>query len=141
MVSAAFAGLQLGIRLCLCARIYGMRFAAASPLRMFWGNAVNCVATAEAIGLFVGARLARHAPAWRKTEHIYPREPLLVHRRPMLGEVLVSLRCISMKELEDALVRRPPGTQLGEYLIQLEKITKGDLDRALDSQAGLPVSA
>jgi len=82
--------------------------------------------------------MRRHSLAWRKTEHIYPGDPLHIHHRPRLGEVLVSLRCISLEDLEEALAHRPPGLRVGEYLIQLEKITETDLDRALTSQAGLP---
>ena len=132
---------QIGMRVHLSARVYGFRFAACAPLRMMWGNLINCMATVEALKLFVAAHLARHSVAWRKTEHVYPGEPLRIHRRPRLGEVLVSLRCLSAEELKEALRRRPPGLRIGEYLIQLDKITEVDLGRALRSQAGLPAAA
>lgn len=138
VVCASIACVQVGIRVGLSARIYGLRFAAAAPLRMFWGNLINCAATMEAVWLFVVARLERCSLAWRKTEHVYPGEPERVHRRPRVGEVLVGLRCVSAAELEEALAERPPGLRIGEYLIQLDKITERDLTRALHSQAGLP---
>jgi len=137
-VCASIALVQMGVRIHLCARVYGWRFASGVPLRMMWGNLVNCAATAEALAAFAVARFERHALAWRKTEHVYPGEPLAIHRRPRLGEVLVSLRCLSPEELQQALAQRPPGLRLGEYLIQLDKITEVDLSRALRSQAGLP---
>ena len=138
VICASIACVQIGMRVALSAQIYGFRFAAAAPLRMFWGNLINCTATIEAVCLFVVARLERCSLAWRKTEHVYPGEPERVHRRPRVGEVLVGLRCVSATELEEALARRPPGLRIGEYLIQLDKISERDLTRALHSQAGLP---
>lgn len=132
---------QIGIRVRLSARIYGLPFAAGVPLRMMWGNLINCVATAEALRLFVAAHIERHSLAWRKTEHVYPGDPLLIHSRPRLGEVLVRLRCLTFEELTEALARRPAGLRIGEYLIQSDKITERDLSRALRSQAGLPPAA
>ena len=132
---------QIGVRIHLSGRIYGMRFAAWAPLRMLWGNLVNCAATAEALRLFCTARIERHSLTWRKTEHLYPSDPLEIHSRPRLGEVLVSLRCLSPEELQKALLRRPAGQRIGEYLIQLDKITELDLSRALTAQAGLPIGA
>ncbi|MBZ5579471.1 MAG: glycosyl transferase family protein [Acidobacteriia bacterium] len=139
--SAGMALLQIGVRISLSARIYGAAFAAATPLRILWGNAVNGAATAEAVRLYAAARIRRRALAWRKTEHVYPVNPLLIHRRPRLGEVLVSLRCISLTDLEAALSQRPLGVRMGEYLIQLKKITESELSQALSSQAGVPVES
>ena len=136
--TAGIALVQIVMRVILCARVYGARFAIAVPFRMLWGNLVNCAATVEAIRLYVSARMERRALAWRKTEHLYPVEPLLIHRRPRLGEVLVSLRYISGSELENALRRQPRNLRLGEYLIQLKKITGRDLEHALESQSGRP---
>lgn len=132
---------QMTVRVLLSARVYGPAFAAGAPLRMLWGNVINCVATAEALRLFIAAHIERHSLAWRKTEHVYPGDPLLIHSRPRLGEVLVRLRCLTFAELNEALARRPAGLRIGEYLIQLDKITARDLGRALRSQAGLPAAA
>lgn len=136
-VCAWIALVQITVRILLSGRVYGMAFAAGAPLRMIWGNLVNCAATVEAMRLFLNARIEHQSLSWRKTEHVYPGAPLDIHRRPRVGEVLVSLRCLSPKELEEALRRRPPGLRIGEYLIQLDKITQLDLIRALRSQAGL----
>jgi adsorption protein B len=138
LACAWIALIQVGLRIRLSARLYGGRFAVAVPLRVLWGNLINCAATMEALRLFIVARIERHSLAWRKTDHVYPGDPLLIHSRPRLGEVLVSLRCLSPAELTEALARRPAGLRIGEYLIQLDKITERDLGRALRSQAGLP---
>jgi bacteriophage N4 adsorption protein B len=136
--TAGIALAQIVVRIGLCARVYGAVFAMAAPLRMLWGNVVNCAATVEAIRLYLTARIERRALAWGKTEHLYPSEPLLIHRRPRLGEVLVSLRCLSGGELEHALAGQPRSLRLGEYLVQLKKITERDLEHALESQSGRP---
>ena len=138
--TAGIALVQIVVRVSLCARIYGARFAMTVPFRMVWGNVVNCAATVEAIRLYVTARIERRGLAWRKTEHLYPSEPLLIHRRPRLGELLLSLRYISSADLEDALAGQPRNLRLGEYLIQLKKITEHDLEHALESQSGRPHS-
>jgi adsorption protein B len=64
--------LQTGVRARYTSRIYGWRFAAAVPVRMFWGNLVNFAATVTALWEFWRARSRGTQPAWRKTEHVYP---------------------------------------------------------------------
>ncbi|MBZ5582100.1 MAG: glycosyl transferase family protein [Acidobacteriia bacterium] len=66
------SALQTGVRVATSARTYGLRFAAAAPLRMPWANIVNCAATLEGLRQFFGARSRRGALVWIKTEHIYP---------------------------------------------------------------------
>ncbi|PWU00281.1 MAG: hypothetical protein C5B51_25475 [Terriglobia bacterium] len=133
--------LQAGVRMHLSARVYGWRFAAGVPLRVVWGNIINCAATAEAVRQFLAARVRRKELAWRKTEHVYPGAPVHIHTRPRLGEVLVRLRLVSMTELEDALRLKAPGQRLGEYLTAIHRITQENLEQALSSQAGQPVEA
>jgi bacteriophage N4 adsorption protein B len=73
-ITTGISVLEAGIRVHLSARLYGAGFAAAAPLRILWANLINCLATLEALELFVKARVERRSPAWRKTEHVYPRE-------------------------------------------------------------------
>jgi adsorption protein B len=122
---------QAAVRVFSSARIYGWRFAAASPLRTFWGNLVNFAATVEALRQFLGARVKHHALAWRKTEHVYP--------QPRLGEVLVRMNWVSTGEVEEAVHRVPAGLRLGEYLVQLRRISEEYLYQALSFQAGIPL--
>jgi bacteriophage N4 adsorption protein B len=144
-VSLAISALQTAIRVHLCARVYGRRFAAAAPLRMFWGNLINFAATIEAIQQFVKARLERQALVWRKTEHVYPRVAtgiaIRLSHRPRLGEILIGYQFLSAGELEDALHRKGKGQRIGEYLVQVGKITTSDLNRALESQAAYAPAA
>jgi len=141
LISAGISMLQISVRVHLSARLYGWRFAAAAPLRSFWGNLINCAATAKALRQFLGARVKRHDLVWCKTAHVYPGDPFRIHKRPRLGEVLVRLRCISTDELEEALRHRPLGQRIGEYLVEARKITEANLSLALSSQSGLPLEA
>ena len=63
---------QTGVRVSSGARIYGWRFGAAAPIRVFWGNLVNFAATGTALWEFWDARARATHPAWRKTDHTYP---------------------------------------------------------------------
>ena len=71
-ITCGIALVQTGARAHAGARIYGWRFAAAVPLRMFWGNLVNFAATATALWEFFDARSRGQGLAWRKTDHMYP---------------------------------------------------------------------
>ncbi len=64
--------LQTGVRTHSGARIYGTRHAVGVPVRMFWGNLVNCAATATALWEFWDAHVRGLGLAWRKTDHVYP---------------------------------------------------------------------
>ena len=131
--------LQAMVRAHCCSRIYGDRFAAASPLRIFWGNVLNCAATVAALKQFLEARLEHHTLAWRKTEHAYPAHRTPEQGRPRLGEILRDMNRVSTGELEAALGREPDGLRLGEYLLQLERISEDNLYQALSSQMGIPL--
>ncbi len=71
-LTAGIAGVQVAVRMATTARVYGWRLASGVPVRMLWGNVVNCLATLAAVSQFVTARIRRERLAWRKTEHLYP---------------------------------------------------------------------
>ena len=130
LVTYAIALLQVSVRAWASARIYGWRFAAATPVRVAWSNVVNFVATVAAIRQFAAARLARRAIAWRKTDHVYP--------RPRLGELLVRMQSVPIGDVETAAGMLPKGMRLGEYLVGLRKLSEENLYRALSLQSGIP---
>jgi Type II secretion system (T2SS), protein E, N-terminal domain len=68
--------------------------------------------------------------AWRKTDHVYP--------RPRLGEVLVRMHALPLGEVEDAALSLPQGMHIGEYLVQLHKLSEENLYYALSLHAGIP---
>src|SRR5262245_20682523 len=49
----SFSLVQLTLRAQCAARIYGVKFAAAVPLRAVWGNVLNCCATLAALYQFL----------------------------------------------------------------------------------------
>jgi adsorption protein B len=133
LLTYAIACIQAIVRAGCSARIYGWRFAAATPLRTAWGNVINSLATERAIRQFTAASLQRRGMAWCKTEHVYP--------RPRLGEVLVQMGIVSQNVVERAAADQPPGMRLGEYLVHLGKISEADLYRALGLLAGIPAGS
>jgi adsorption protein B len=133
--------LQIAQRAYFSGRIYGWRFAAAVPLRMFWGNLVNCAATCQAMREFATARLRGHSLAWRKTQHVYPAHRASEPGRPRVGEVLAQLHVLDPDALRQALASQPEGMRLGEHLLRLHQLSEEDLYRALSIQTGLPLGA
>jgi adsorption protein B len=132
---------QIGMRMWTSSMIYSWKFAALSPARVVWGNLVNCHATAKALAQFAGARLRGVALRWQKTEHSYPTHAVTDAGRPRLGEVLVRMRCVEMKEIQAALRTMPAGSRLGEHRVQMRKVTENKLYQALSAQAGIPLGA
>lgn len=131
------SAVQVWIRATCCARVYGWRTAVLSPVRLFWGNAINGVATASALCQFAASALRRGGLAWRKTDHAYPRHRMRRHGWPLLGELLVQMHCCSREDLEAALRTRPPGKRLGEHLVSRQLLTEDDIYRALSTQSGI----
>jgi bacteriophage N4 adsorption protein B len=131
---------QLGLRLQFSARLYGLRFAAAAPVRIFWGNWINCAATVQALDQFLAAHRNRRSLAWQKTAHAYPRDLAPISKCPRIGEVLIHLQFISTADLEEALRHKPKGQRIGEYLVQMQKISSDNLCQALSFQSGLVAS-
>jgi hypothetical protein len=137
LTALGVSAIQVAMRVAASGRIYGARFAALVPLRLLWGNLVNCAATILALRQFASARLHRRRLDWRKTEHLYP-----IHHesgRPRLGDVLVSIRVATREAVEEAAARKPESLRLGEHLIFLQQISEQDLYRALSVQTGIPI--
>ena len=102
---------------------------------------MNCTATIKSLIQFFQARRNKGRVAWLKTDHLYPAHAPLASARPRLGEVLVRMRCVPMSVVEEALVSGRNGLRLGEYLVQVRKLSEESLYQALSCQAGLPLGA
>jgi adsorption protein B len=124
---------------CTCvARIYGWKFAAGVPLRMFWGNWINAFATAAALARYSTARLLGRPLVWFKTEHDYPsRAGLVAHKQP-LGVVLVRAGHLTEEQLRTALATKPPQVRLGDHLVQSGPLSEDALYTALSAQQSVP---
>lgn len=129
---------QCSVRMSCCARLYGLVFALAVPLRAVCGNWINAAATWKAVRSYVRARI-RHEPlVWVKTEHAYPSRSALVEHKRKLGEILVGSGYAEESGVRLALESLPAGMRLGEHLVQLGVITEDELYEALSLQQSLP---
>jgi bacteriophage N4 adsorption protein B len=137
-VTLAIQIIQTTLRMGCTARLYGVMFALAVPLRSVVGNWINTIATWKAVRSYIRARI-RHEPlVWVKTEHAYPSRSALIEHKRKLGEILVGSAYADEAEVLYALETQPRGVRIGEYLVQLGKITEDDLYEALSLQQSLP---
>lgn len=61
------------------------------------------------------------------------------HKRPLLGELLLKLKCITPEKLDIALkYRKTTGVRLGDALIKLDYVSEENLKRALALQTNIP---
>jgi bacteriophage N4 adsorption protein B len=137
-------GLQLvrmASRTSCVASVYGWRFAALTPLRTVYANALNSAATSWAIYRYTRSRIRGEQLGWMKTSHSYPtREGLAAHRRKV-GDILVEAGYLTADYLSLAVASQPKDKRLGEYLIDLGVVTEKQLFEALSVQQGLPLGA
>ena len=125
------------VRMFATFRVYGLASAAIVPLRIPWSNLINSASTIRAIFLYAEARLRGHPLGWAKTEHAYPDRGSDQTTRRLLGEVLVSMRLVEGRLVEDALQRQTAGQRLGAILLSDGVLAERDLFRALAAQSGL----
>ncbi|MFN0166959.1 MAG: glycosyl transferase family protein [Bryobacteraceae bacterium] len=130
---------HVGMRVLFVARIYGLAFGLAAPLRLPLGAVINFLATVSAVGHYAKARLLRRPLEWLKTEHSYPGRAALAEHKRKLGEILVDWGFLRPQDLETALLSRPYHRRLGEHLVTLGYVTESQLYRALSHQQGIPV--
>lgn len=129
---------RMGVRYGCVTRIYGWKFALGTPLRLFWANGLNFLATAAALRRYALARW-RHKPlVWLKTEHIYPSRAALAPHKPPLGEFLVRRRYVKEADVKAALRCKPRGVRLGEYLVARGYLGEEELYEALSVQQNVP---
>lgn len=135
--TALFAS-RIVFRTAAVARIYGWAFALGVPVRMIWGNVINCAATARALFTWTRARLFRRPLVWVKTEHAYPTRGALLAYKRLLGEILTGNGYCSQSELQRALATRREGQRLGERLMEMGVLSEDELYEALSLQQSLP---
>jgi adsorption protein B len=134
----ALGALRLLTRATCAARIFGVRFALAAPIRMVWANIINSCAAVCALYRYARAKLRGEPLVWLKTEHEYPSQTALHGHRRRLGEVLVNSDYVTAGQLEFALATLPKGKRLGEHLVALGYLAQRDLYDALSMQQTLP---
>ena len=70
--------LYFAIRTGSSARVYGWKFALATPIRIVWGNWINLLASLRAIHQYAKSRITGRPLVWLKTEHAYPNRNTLL---------------------------------------------------------------
>lgn len=137
LITTALFAARLAFRTAACARVYGWLFATGVPLRMLWGNWINCVATLRAIVQFAAARVTRQPLVWVKTEHAYPSRGALLRHKRRLGDILVECGFCARTDIELATSSSTPG-RLGERLVAMNILREDQLYSALALQLTLP---
>jgi len=135
LAGLALQALHTSIRTCCSARIYGWRFAAGTPVRVFVANWLNGVATVRAIGTYAAAKRAGQNPQWAKTDHRYPARAT-ADIRP-IDEILVTLGSLTAEELETAWATKPVEANIGDHLLASGLITEEALYGALARHYGV----
>ncbi len=139
LVTTGLFAARLAFRAVACARVYGWLFAAGVPVRMLWGNWVNCAATVRALAQFFTAQFAERPLVWVKTEHAYPSRGALLRHKRRLGDILVDYGFCTRRQVEKAAAQPGPPPRLGERLVALGMLTEERLYEALSLQQALPV--
>jgi adsorption protein B len=135
--SLTLQAVNMTMRIRLSARIYGWKFASAAPVRAVFGNLINGLATLNAIHSYFGAKWSGQPLEWLKTDHAYPLHAELAADRRRIGEIMVGSLYVAAADLEKALANQPPGLRIGEYLVQLGKLTEEELYECLSLQQHL----
>lgn len=136
--SLGLLAIHTSVRMCCAARIYGWKFAAATPLRMIWGNWINGLATSVAIYSYFSAKLRGRPLRWVKTEHAYPNRAALAEHRRGLEEILVQSGYMSTDVLAAALASKPAERTLIAHLLSQNLIAEKDLYEAIGLEQNLP---
>lgn len=131
---------RVGVRTWMVASVYGFPTAAFSPLRMLWGNWINCWASSLAILRYARSWVHNQPLRWVKTQHAFPTRAALTVYRRRLGEILVHSNYISQQDLDRALSSPHGNRRLGERLIALGALTEDELYEALSLQSSLPLT-
>ncbi|HEY3738956.1 MAG TPA: glycosyl transferase family protein [Bryobacteraceae bacterium] len=137
--TAALGVYRIMFRMGCVMRVYGGSMAAMAPVRIVWGNWINGLATIQAVGSYVSARVRGQALSWRKTAHEYPSRAALLGQSLRLGEILVQNRLLDRQTIEYALANKGEFLRLGEYLVRTGAITEQQMYEALGLQQQLPV--
>lgn len=132
---------RMAVRTWVVSRVYGVAAGSLAPLRMLWGNWINCWASTLALVRFARAWLRNEPLRWVKTNHAFPTRAALTVYRRLLGEILVQSGYLSQPDLDHALATCPPGRRVGEHLVALGLLGEQELYEALSLQSSLPLTS
>ena len=105
--------IRIAVRMACVGRVYGVLFALGVPVRAVYANALNAVATFNAVGRYAAARIQGRPLKWLKTEHSYPNRAALLSHKRKLGDILVGFGHLTAPALNSALATQPAGNAAG----------------------------
>jgi adsorption protein B len=117
--------------------LYGPKQGLLAVIRPPWSSVINGLATMRAIAMFTTAMREKRTVAWTKTEHAFPAESVLGEFRRQLGQVLIESNKLDESGLARALSSKAPGERLGDTLVRLGLVTERDVIRAVADQSGI----
>ncbi|MCX5889090.1 MAG: hypothetical protein NTY36_06510, partial [Deltaproteobacteria bacterium] len=131
----AFMLVRIGER-CFCVyRFYDLPQALLSIPRFFWGNIINFVAGSRALYLYGKYLVTGKFIPWDKTSHIFPSDAELKSYRRKLGDLLLDRRFITVKQLDEALMRQKQDPRpLGTILLDMGLVKEEELIQVLGVQ-------
>lgn len=136
-VGAFLGAYRIVYRMVCVARVFGLRFALATPIRTVLANYINSAATLSALRRFFVAKWRGLPLVWIKTEHAYPCQSALVSQT-RLGELLVMNGYLEQHYIDRALETKPDNLRLGEHLIALGLLDEESVYEALSLQQSVP---
>jgi adsorption protein B len=116
--------------------LYGPVQGLLAVIRPPWSSFINGLATLRAIGLFTEAVREKRDVVWNKTDHFFPTDQVLGEFRRQLGQVLIESDKLNSSQLDEALARKLPDERLGDTLVRLGFVTERDVIRAVADQSG-----
>ena len=139
--TVAMAALQAVSRAAIVYRFYGWRQAVMAPLRIPLANAINTVAAARATWRYWNARIRGEPLVWLKTAHQYPNRFALEAHRPTLQEVLVQSNYCTQEQVEAAIVTKPAGQRLADWMVARGDLREEEMYEALSLQLCVPLAS
>jgi adsorption protein B len=119
------------------ASLYGPLQGMLAVLRPPWAAVINGFATMRAIAMFTTAMREKRTVVWSKTTHAFPSDRVLGEFRRQLGQVLIDSNKLDEGELDSALSQKQPGERLGDTLVRLGMVSERDVIEAIADQSGM----
>ncbi len=121
---------------CFCVyRFYDLPQALLSIPRFFWANVINFAAGSRALYLYAKYLVTGKFIPWDKTSHVFPSDAELKAYRRKLGDLLLDRRFVTVKQLDEALMRQQQDPRpLGSILLDMGLVKEEELLQVLGVQ-------
>ncbi len=136
-MGAGLAAYRIVYRMVCVARVFGVRCALPTPIRILVANYINSAATFAALRQFFVAKWQGRPLVWIKTDHAYPCQSALASQA-RLGELLVMNGYLEQHDINWALETKPNDLRLGEHLIATGLLDENSVYEVLSLQQAVP---